>query len=132
MVATRDGTKRLQGRDVGTRIALPRLFIGLYVSSLSRYNGQCQKHGKKLDLFITFICCNPQWKEIVNALLPGQTSTYHPNITSCVFYQKYKDTMHLLTKRDIFGKVLGYFFVIFCCLYGHHVVINNFVHSHRH
>ena len=66
---------------------------------------------EKPDLFITFTC-NPQWKEIKNALLPGQIPSDHPDLTSRVFYQKFKNMMHLILKGAVFGDVVGHVSVI--------------------
>lgn len=69
-----------------------------------------RKRGRP-DLFITFTC-NPCWKEIQDALLPGQEASDRPDLVSRVFYQKFIDMMHLLTKTALFGDVVGYVSVI--------------------
>ena len=69
------------------------------------------RHRGKLDFFITFTC-NPKWKEVQDALLSGQTASDRPDLTSRVFYEKFKDMMHLLVKQGLFGKIIGYVSVI--------------------
>ena len=61
----------------------------------------------KPDMFITFTC-NPQGKDIQNALLPSQSASDHRDLTSQVFYQKFKDMMHLILKGAVFGDVVGH------------------------
>jgi hypothetical protein len=63
------------GNDIGQKMILPSSFQGgeaamgqLYQDAMARV----RKFGK-LDLFVTFTC-KPKWKEITNALLPGQTA----------------------------------------------------------
>ena len=98
---------------IGRRVVLPSSFTGgprfmhqLYQDSMSIV----RKKGKP-DLFITFTC-NPNWIEITDALLPGQTAQDRPDLTTRVFYQKQKDLMNVLIKRAIFGTVVGYVYVI--------------------
>ena len=69
-----------------------------------------RKKGKP-DLFITFTC-NPKWPEIAEGLLPRQGAKDRPNLTTRVFYQKYKDLMKCLIKDNLFGKVAGYVCVV--------------------
>ena len=69
-----------------------------------------RKKGKP-DLFITFTC-NPKWPEISEGLLPGQGAEDRPDLTTRVFYQKYKDLMKCLTKDNLFGRSVGYVCVI--------------------
>ena len=59
------------------------------------------------DLFIT-ITCNPNWPEITNALLPGQTPIDRPDIVARVFRQKLAAIKHLILHKHAFGEVLAY------------------------
>ncbi len=59
-----------------------------------------RKFGKS-DLFVTFTC-NPKWKEITNAFLPGQTTKDRLDLVTRVFNLK----LHALLK-DIKDGVLG-------------------------
>eukprot|EP00959_Pyramimonas_sp_CCMP1952_P471994 9499336-Pyramimonas_sp.AAC.1 len=65
----------------------------------------------KPDLFITFTC-NPNWPEIRDALLEGQTATYRPDLTARVFRMKAKQLVDDIVKDQAFGPVLAYFWVI--------------------
>lgn len=56
------------------------------------------------DLFITFTC-NPQWTEIKNCLLPGQSPTDRHDITARVFKQKLKSLIDIIVKNNVFGSV---------------------------
>ena len=44
--------------------------------------------------------------------MPGQETSDRPDVVSRVFYQKFIDMMHLLTKTAVFGDVAGYVSVI--------------------
>ena len=69
-----------------------------------------RKHGKP-DLFITFTC-NPQWKEIINNLFPGQKPQDRPDIIARVFQQKLKSLMDEIKNGHIFGVPIGSVYVI--------------------
>jgi len=61
-------------------------------------------HYSRPDLFITFTC-NPQWKEVSNALLSEQKSYDRHDIIARIFHLKVKTLMKLLTKGNLFGEV---------------------------
>lgn len=63
------------------------------------------------DLFITVTCC-PTWKEITDALLPGQKPHDRPDNVARVFHLKVKQMIYLLTKGKLFGKVGSYMYSI--------------------
>ncbi|VDL81296.1 unnamed protein product [Nippostrongylus brasiliensis] len=67
------------------------------------------RHGKP-DVFLT-ITCNPQWREIRENLLPGQSAEHRPDLTTRVFNLKLKELCHDLFKRHIFGEVQAYVMV---------------------
>lgn len=60
------------------------------------------RHYGRPDLFITFTC-NPKWIEIVQMLLPGQTSSDRHDITARVFKQKIRSLMNYIVKQHVFG-----------------------------
>ena len=60
----------------------------------------------KPDLFIT-MTCNPKWPEITRELLPGQSAADRPDLITRVFNLRLKELLRDLTKKLIFGKVLG-------------------------
>ncbi|CAG8726587.1 25174_t:CDS:10, partial [Cetraspora pellucida] len=65
----------------------------------------------KPNLFIT-ITCNPQWPEITNALLLGQTSQDRPDLIACVFNLKLKTLFKVILKEEILGKIITYIYTI--------------------
>ncbi|MCO5607190.1 hypothetical protein L7F22_061383 [Adiantum nelumboides] len=112
MVGARDGTRgdreQSLGANVGGRVVLPSSYVGslCYMHQLYQDAMAIIRKRGKLDLFITFTC-NPGWKEIVDTLLPGQTSNNPLDLTPRVFYQKFKDLMGLLIKGETFGVIEG-------------------------
>jgi hypothetical protein len=67
--------------------------------------------GPKPDLFIT-ATANPQWEEILAALLPGQTWSDHPDIVTWVFHLKMEALLVEITKKGIFGRTLAHIYTI--------------------
>jgi hypothetical protein len=74
------------GEELGQRFILPSTFSGS-----SRYMIQnCQdamainRHFHGADFFLT-MTANPNWPEIKEALLPGQTAADRPDLVVCVF-----------------------------------------------
>ncbi|XP_071035291.1 uncharacterized protein [Parasteatoda tepidariorum] len=55
------------------------------------------------DLFITF-SCNPNWDEIKNLLLSGQTSMHRHDIIARAFKQKLKSLKKLIIHHSVFGE----------------------------
>ncbi|XP_042968040.1 uncharacterized protein LOC122301037 [Carya illinoinensis] len=56
--------------------------------------------------------CNPNWKEISNELQPHEETQYRPDLIARVFRAKLEDLKYQLFKREIFGKVSAYVYVI--------------------
>lgn len=69
-----------------------------------------RKHGKP-DLFIT-MTCNPNWPEIQNNLLPGQSAADRPDLCARVFHQKQMELMDDLIKRNVFGRSTSHLYTI--------------------
>lgn len=63
------------------------------------------------DLFITFTV-NPAWREISEALLPGQVVSDQPDIVARVFHLKAKSLIDDIMKKNIFGKAVSYVYMI--------------------
>ena len=87
----------------GNITILPSTFSGsqrnmhqLYLDAMSLV----AKKGKP-DLFLTFTC-NPKWPEIVNNLLPGQTTSDRPDLVARVFKLKLN-----ALKKDLKDGILG-------------------------
>jgi len=62
------------------------------------------KFGKS-DLFVMFTC-NPKWKEIIDALLMGQTTKDRPKLVTCDFNLKL-DTLLKDIKDSVLGNVIA-------------------------
>jgi hypothetical protein len=65
----------------------------------------------KPDLFITFTC-NPYWKEIIAALLPGQAPHDRPDIIARVFRLKLDQLIKDLKTNHLFGVPVAHVHVI--------------------
>lgn len=65
----------------------------------------------KPDLLVT-ITCNPNWKEIVDELLPGEVPSERPDLICRVFDLKLKEIFNDIKNETIFGKVKGLIHVI--------------------
>jgi hypothetical protein len=63
------------------------------------------------DLFVTFTA-NPQWHEITEALLTGQTPVDCPDLVTHVFRLKFKSLLTDITQRAIFGPAVGYVYTV--------------------
>ena len=56
--------------------------------------------------------CNPNWPEIQNNLLPGQTTQDRPDLVARVFQSRKKQFIHDLIKGEIFGLPVAHLWVI--------------------
>ena len=54
----------------------------------------------------------PKWSEIVDNLLPGQTASDRPDLVARVFYQKLKELIEDIQKRQVLGVVVARIHVI--------------------
>lgn len=63
------------------------------------------------DLFIT-MTANPNWPEISRELHYGQTAIDRPDIVARVFRLKLKSLVDDLTKKNLFGRIQSWFYVI--------------------
>ena len=61
----------------------------------------CHFHGA--DLFIT-VTANPNWPEVTQELLPGQTAADHPDSVVCVFHAKVTQLLKDLEKHGVMGR----------------------------
>ncbi|PIC52798.1 hypothetical protein B9Z55_002756 [Caenorhabditis nigoni] len=84
----------------------PRHFVSLYQDALAVVS----RFGKP-DLFLT-MTCNPSWKEIQEALLPGQEAVDRPDVVSRVFKLKLEELKKDLFTKNIFGEVAAWIYVI--------------------
>ena len=65
----------------------------------------------KPDFFIT-MTCNPQWPEIKEELLQGQTPQDRPDLITRVFKLKKDQLLHDIIKGGLFGEVVAHMHVI--------------------
>jgi hypothetical protein len=77
----------------------------LYQDAMARI----YKFGKP-NFFVTFTC-NPKWKEIIDVLLPRQTTKDHPELVTRVFNLKL-DTLLKDIKDSVLGNVIVKIWVI--------------------
>ncbi|XP_060959102.1 uncharacterized protein LOC115699801 [Cannabis sativa] len=99
--------------NVGKRIILPSSFIGGPRDMRKRYMeamALVQRYGKP-DIFLT-MTCNPNWKEITNELSQHEEAQNRPDLVARVFHAKLEELKEKLFKREIFGKVAAYVYVI--------------------
>ncbi len=110
-ISNNDTNKSLS--EIGKKIILPSSFVGSprYMHQLYQDAMSVVRAFGKPDLFITFTC-NPQWNEIVESLKPFQKPSDRPDLIVRVFRLKFKNLLHDLLKKSIFGKVVGYIYVI--------------------
>jgi len=99
--------------QLGMRTVLPSSFIGGPRSMQQRYQDAMAiaRYFGTVDLFIT-MTTNPDWVEIQRELLPGQTSYDRPDLVARVFKMKLQQLLDDLYKHKVFGRVLGYVYVI--------------------
>ena len=90
--------------DLGKKFILPATFQGGTCDMMENLQNSLaisSKYGPP-DLFIT-ATANPNWPEITNTLLPGQTVQDRPDLVSHVFYQKKLFLIDLIVNKNIFG-----------------------------
>ena len=91
----------------GTHIGSPRWYYGQYQDGMAR----CRRFHRP-DLFITFTC-NPNWEEIRNEMKGFELHTNsRPDLIARVFQIKLDAMMDDITKKQLFGKVVGYMYAM--------------------
>ncbi|XP_044591402.1 uncharacterized protein LOC123269633 [Cotesia glomerata] len=112
----RNETNQQNGINIecpGKIFILPSTFVNSPRYMIQQYqDAMCivRKYGTP-DLFIT-MTCNPNWDEIVENLLPGQTAADRPDLVARVFSLKVKHLINVIVKQKHFGTVLAYVYVI--------------------
>jgi len=66
---------------------------------------------KKVNLFI-MMTTNPKWPEITQELFSGRTTFDQPDIITCIFKLKQKALLETHSKKEIFGKVAVYVYMV--------------------
>ncbi|CAF0883254.1 unnamed protein product [Brachionus calyciflorus] len=99
--------------NLGKKVVLPSSFQGGPRHMLQLYQDAMaivRFYGKP-DLFITFTC-NPNWPDLKVKLNEFQQPLDRPDLIVRIFKLKLKELMYDLTKREIFGSVKSYIYVI--------------------
>ena len=94
--------------NLGSKFIMPSSFHGGpwdMQESLQNSLAITKKYGLA-DLFIT-MTTNPNWKEIKDVLLPGQTVQDRPDLVSRVFHLKKKHLLDLIVKDKILGGTIA-------------------------
>nr|CAD2173822.1 unnamed protein product [Meloidogyne enterolobii] len=101
------------GAEIRKKIILPSTFIGGPRSMHENFMDAMAivNETGKPDLFITFTC-NPADPDILKCLFKNQTASDRPDIVTRVFNLKKKYLLELILNENIFGKVIGYCWVI--------------------
>ena len=102
-----------RGSKVGGRIILPASFIGELRDMRKRYidaTALVQCFGKP-DIFLT-MTCNPNWQEIKQELRLGEEAQNQPDLIAWVFRAKLEELKIELFKKQVFGMVATYVYVI--------------------
>jgi hypothetical protein len=96
------------GGGKGEKVRMPASVVGskAYQSALMEDTLAVTGTYGKSTLFIT-LTTNPRWKEIEDALLPGQSWTDRPDIVCRVFKLKLQEFMHDLRKGTFFKDKVG-------------------------
>ncbi|KAJ3568310.1 hypothetical protein NP233_g5793 [Leucocoprinus birnbaumii] len=88
--------------SIGQRVVLPSSYV-----SGPRYMAQCfqdsmalARYFRKVDLFVT-MTTNPEWIEIMQELLPGQTAYDCPDLVACVFHLKKNALVDCIYKEGL-------------------------------
>ena len=100
-------------KQVGKRIILGSNFVGgpRHLQQVYQDGMAIVRKSGKADLFVTFTC-NPNWPEIKENLLPGQTAAQRPDLVARVFELRLKRLLKELTKDNVLGEVLAHLLTI--------------------
>jgi hypothetical protein len=103
----------LNPSDLGVKVILPSSFGGSprHMAALYQDAMAVVRYFGKPDLFIT-MTCNPNWPEIKDNLFKGQITSDRPDLVSRVFELKLQELMSDIRKREIFGPVRAFIYVI--------------------
>ena len=98
---------------VGRRIVLPASFIGGPRDMRRRYIDAMAlvQHFGKPDIFFT-MTCNPSWFEIKEESKSYEEAQNRPDLIARIFRAKLEELKDDLFKKQIFGPVAGYVYVI--------------------
>ncbi|EFI26531.1 hypothetical protein CC1G_15819 [Coprinopsis cinerea okayama7 len=108
-VSTEDGDLN----HIGRRVILPSSYVGGPRNMMQRYQDAMAvaRHYRRVDLFIT-MTTNPNWEEITQELLPGQTAFDRPDLVARVFKLKKDALLEDIYRNDMFGKAVAYVYTV--------------------
>ena len=99
--------------SVGRKVILPSSFtLGpRFIQKCLQDTLTLLRIHKGSDLFITFTA-NPNWCEITEALLPGQSASDRPDIVTHVFHLKVTSLLDDIMNKKIFGEGVAYVYMV--------------------
>ncbi|CAI9298597.1 unnamed protein product [Lactuca saligna] len=98
---------------IGRRVVLPANFIGGPRNMRRKYidaMALVQKFGKP-DIFLT-LTCNPNWPEIRQHMMIQEETQNRADLIVRVFHAKLEQFKKEILKKEIFGKVVAYTYVV--------------------
>ena len=101
------------GHDIGQRIILPSSFTGSSRNMIQH----CQdalainRHFHGADFFLT-MTADPNWEEIKQGLLPGQSVADRPDLAVRTFHAKVQEMKDNLFKHGFLGKTVAHVYTI--------------------
>ncbi|CAG7821279.1 unnamed protein product, partial [Allacma fusca] len=102
-----------EGIKAGKAVILPSSFMGSPRNMQQLYQDAIaivRKYGKP-DLFLT-MTTNPNWDEIKENLLPGQSTSDRPDLVARVFNMKVNELLKQIKNDNILGAVVAYVYTI--------------------
>ena len=99
--------------ELGQRVILPSSFQGSPRHMYQQFQDGMAigRYYQKMDLLIT-VTANPQWPEIIDALLPGQSPEDRPDLVARIFHMKVKAIMHEIYKGGVLGQAVAYIYTV--------------------
>ena len=99
--------------SLGQRFILPSSYIGGPRHLQQRFQDSMAiaRYFRRVDIFLT-MTTNPQWQELMQALLAGQSAYDRPDLVSRVFQMKKKAIIDFIYKHGIFGIAVAYVYSI--------------------
>jgi hypothetical protein len=99
--------------EIGQRVVLPSSYTGgpRHMQQQFQDSMAIAWFYKKVGLFMT-VTANPEWPEISENLLPGQTAYDRPDLVSRIFHLKTKAMINDIFKNGVFGRMVAYVYTI--------------------
>lgn len=99
--------------ELGQRVFLPSSYIGgpRHMGQAFQDSMAIARFFRKVDIFMT-VTTNPEWPEITQELLPGQTAYDRPDLVVRVFQLKKKAILNYIYKHSVYGSAVAYVYTI--------------------